>query len=204
MPRHPLFIFSLSLSPRAPLSVLVRCTGRAKGVPANPFIPRIRFWRAIRSLFLSASLSPLWLAARPVISTSINVGENSSLSLLHTVDASLFFFFLFFVTFSSRKDSAGDGDREIEESRGGRESAENKATAVDIWSSYTWSRNFRLIIFIWFLDGVRHTVGVKREKERGEERGGGGSGFGGGGGWSTVVETRERERFRGRTPGHPY
>lgn len=88
-----------------------------------------------------------------------------------------FSFFLFFVTFSSRKDSAGDGDREIEESRGGRESAENKATAVDIWSSYTWSRNFRLIIFIWFLDGVRHTVGVKREKEREEERGGG-SGFG--------------------------
>lgn len=155
------------------------------------------------SLLLSLSLSPLWLAARPVISTSINVGENSSLSLLHTVDASLFSFFLFFVTFSSRKDSAGDGDREIEESRGGRESAENKATAVDIWSSYTWSRNFRLIIFIWFLDGVRHTE-VKREKERGEERGGGGSGFGGGGGWSTVVETRERERFRGRTPGHPY
>lgn len=151
------------------------------------------------SLLLSLSL---WLAARPVISTSINVGENSSLSLLHTVDASLFFsFFLFFVTFSSRKDSAGDGDREIEESRGGRESAENKATAVDIWSSYTWSRNFRLIIFIWFLDGVRHTVEVS--EERGEGRGGG-SGFGGGGGWSTVVETRERERFRGRTPGHPY
>lgn len=127
------------------------------------------------SLLLSLSLSPLWLAARPVISTSINVGENSSLSLLHTVDASLFFsFFLFFVTFSStaRKDSAGDGDREIEESREGRESAENKATAVDIWSSYTWSRNFRLIIFIWFLDGVRHTVGVSEEgkRERGGER----------------------------------
>lgn len=111
-----------------------------------------------------------------------------------------FFFLSFFVTFSSRKDSAGDGDREIEESRGGRESAENKATAVDIWSSYTWSRNFRLIIFIWFLDGVHHTV---VSEERGEGRGGG-SGFGGGGGWSTVVETRERERFRGRTPGHPY
>lgn len=77
------------------------------------------------SLSLCLSLFILGLAARPVISTSINVGENSSLSLLRTVDASLFFFFGFLLAFSSRKDSAGDGDREIEEKGVG--SAENKA-----------------------------------------------------------------------------
>lgn len=72
---------------------------------ANPFIPRIRFWILSLSLSFYSGVS----CTRPVISTSINVGENSSLSLLHTVHAS------FFVAFSSRKDSAGDGDRAIEE-----------------------------------------------------------------------------------------
>lgn len=76
---------------------------------ANPFIPRIRFWILSLSLSFYSGVS----CTRPVISTSINVGENSSLSLLHTV--SRFPLPLFFVAFSSRKDSAGDGDRAIEE-----------------------------------------------------------------------------------------
>lgn len=78
---------------------------------ANPFIPRIRF----RILSLSLSFYSGVSCTRPVISTSINVGENSSLSLLHTVSRFPPSLFFFFVAFSSRKDSAGDGDRAIEE-----------------------------------------------------------------------------------------